>query len=198
MKSMCLICPCMPVNVLLTRRDVCNVRVSPRAALCFKSAATCNAAFSKPRRCVADTSTCASGFAGGYADNIWISPQDPAYITGKTTIQGLPNGGGLICFLNHQMCNHAMEGFPHALSRGCVNDISTCSTGQAGPTEYNIISTVDKPSPNTGLPTGAGITCFHSKLACETNNGNPCKTPTVINSTREIPCFQDFMTCSSG
>jgi len=86
-----------------------------------------------------------------------------------------------------------------AADAGCVLDVATCATGEAGPTANNYISVKHKPVPELSAPTAAGILCFKVKVACEDSNNNPCGVATVGAEAFGItPCEQDAMACSSG
>jgi hypothetical protein len=120
---------------------------------------------------------------------VYISRNDPAYFTEATTVKGLPNGAGHICFASSDICVDAMKE-SSAAGAGCELDVATCATGAAGPTAYNWISVKHKPVPEYAQPTAAGILCFKKKEDCQKSNNNPCDDTT--------PCEVDTMTCSSG
>ena len=173
------------------------------AALCFNSAEACNKVFSNPAKCEKDMAACSTGYAGGFADNVWISKNDPAHISdhGGFAIRGLPNGAGHICFESREVCQLAMlppahvGAFP-ASAAGCVLDVASCSTGEAGPTLHNWISVKNRGSPDTFQPTAAGILCFAKKGDCEKSNNNPCADAATDAGLHQ--CEEDTMTCSSG
>ena len=75
----------------------------------------------------------------------------------------------------------------------CVLDMTTCATGQAGPTAFNYIHKIEAPSLSTGEPTGAGILCFANETTCEASNNNACGPSPALTQ-----CSSDFEYCTTG
>ena len=155
------------------------------AVLCYSSAGACNADC-LTHDCYPDAASCATGFAGGYAQNIWICPSDNALFTWTSAPSAAPNGKGAYCFMNLADCQIATN------TSNCTKDVAVCATGQAGPSPLNIVHVADKYDYVRGVPNGAGILCFTDKASCEASNNNPCGYPSPFS------CSQDSMTCATG
>jgi hypothetical protein len=108
--------------------------------------------------------------------------------TDTSATRGLPNARGSYCFLSAADCEKAT-----GTTGECIKDSATCATGQAGPTQYVYIHTSDQPSVASGVPNGAGISCFGSQADCEASNNNPCGTPPA-----PLRCSTDLAACATG
>ena len=102
---------------------------------------------------------------------------------------GLPNAQGSLCFLSAADCETATN------TKGeCIKDSTTCGTGQAGPTSFVYIHTLDQPSVTNGVPNGGGTLCFGSQADCEASNNNPCGP----NPPSPMRCSADAAACATG
>jgi len=155
--------------------------------ICYDGAKRCNENCD-PKECYPDVASCATGYAGGFVANIWICPHDNALFTTLTAVRALPNGDGSYCFNSEADCRSATN-----FTGTCSLDLATCSTGQAGPTSYNYIHFLDKPTLSSGIPTGAGILCYDTAANCHNSNSNPCNTDTGAKQ-----CKADVMVCATG
>ena len=140
--------------------------------LCYDSAKDCNIDCTS-QDCYPDVATCATGYAGGYVQNIWICPADNALFTATSTPSALPNGKGSYCFTTANDCGTATN-----TTAQCFYDTAICATGQAGPTQYNWVHQLDQANVTT-IP-------FHHRQINSTIIHCQADATTIVHHSHQI------------
>ena len=158
--------------------------------LCYSSSNDCINGpnyCSDDKTCVLNTATCANGQVGPTDKNTFCQfdqPQTPVATPDKPG--SLPDAAGGNCYYSQADCLNGPNACTNKASE-CLADYTTCSTGQAGPT--NAWFFCQKDFAYGSMADGGGQLCYGAPGSCF-NGPNACGTNT--------PCGLDFATCSTG
>ena len=138
--------------------------------------------------CVTNTATCGTGMVGPMKLNTFCQFDQPSTRAATPATAGsLPTASGANCYLDQSECLTGPNACKDATTE-CLPDYTTCSTGQAGPTNAWFFCQEDYRYINA-VANGGGQLCYLSAGDCA-NGPNVCGDA--------MPCERDLSTCSTG
>jgi hypothetical protein len=183
--------------IVCLHRFVCPKDVPPGSLpngggqLCYNSADDCVNGpnyCANSTTCVTNAATCGTGMVGPMKLNTFCQFDQPSTRAATPATAGsLPTASGANCYLDQSECLTGPNACKDATTE-CLPDYTTCSTGQAGPTNAWFFCQEDYRYINA-VANGGGQLCYLSAGDCA-NGPNVCGDA--------MPCERDLSTCSTG